>query len=344
MGVLTACAVYGLIAPPLYGQDAETKETYAERYTFDAERNAWSADQDPVPNTEAGDLELARRALARGESKTAKKLLKKWVKTYGTDAPRYDEALFYLGDVEFQRRNYMKAHERYKELIDGYPGSAFIERAVRRDFIVAETFLAGEKQKFLGLAMFSADEEALEILEDIIAGHPGSEMAEQAVRTRANHFYREGDFDAAAIELDRITRDYPRSRYARTASLRSAQATLASFPGVEFDASPLLAAEEKFRQFQRAHPRFAEQQRVDLVLDRIRNSQAEKLYVVAEYYERVRRPLAARSYYESLAKRWPESTWGASARDRLTVMGYLASDASDRKSSEPSTEPPAGTP
>ena len=78
---------------------------------------------------------------------------------------------------------------------------------------------------------------------------------------------------------------------------------------------------------------------VDLVLEQINNSQAEKAYVVAEYYERVKQPNAAKIYYESLVRRWPDTTWGALARDRLAVMGYLAPADAAEGATAPPPEP-----
>ena len=223
----------------------------------------------------------------------------------------------------------MKAHEGYKELIDQYPGSASTDRAMQRDFVVAESFLAGKKRKFLGMRLFGATEEALEMLEDIVANNPGTEMAEQAIRTRATYFYRTGDFASAAMEFDRLAREFPRARFAPMAILRSGYSSLASFPGVEFDASPLAEAQEKFVQFQKSHPQFAEQHQVDVYLDQITNCLAEKAFVVAEYYERVKQPGPAAIYYESIVRRWPDTTWSARAQNRLDVMGYLSGEPAE---------------
>ena len=328
-------------------QSSEPNSSYAERFTFDPATGEFKAHAAPQSGTEQGDLELARRALAQQRPKAARKRLRTWGKTYGASSDRAAEALFLRGEAEFAAGNYMKAHALFRELTDSYPSSAFTDRAVQRDFVIAETFLAGTKRKFLGMRMLSATEEALDILDEIATSRPGSDLAGQALRTRATYFHRTGDFESAAIEFDRLARDFPRHRFARMALLRSGQASVASFPGVAFDASALREAEAKFKDLKTLNPRFAEQQDVDGLVEQIETSRAEKAYHVATFYERVRQPEAASRYYQSIVRRWPGTSWGQRARQRLDVMGYLAGEAPLPAASVPNpppVEPRADTP
>ena len=84
----------------------------------------------------------------------------------------------------------------------------------------------------------------------------------------------------------------------------------------------------------------AEQHQVDVYLDQITNSLAEKAYVVAEYYERVKQPGPAAIYYESIVRRWPDTTWSARAQNRLDVMGYLSGEPAESAAFE---SPPEDT-
>ncbi len=69
----------------------------AERLTFDPEQNRWIRTADPVPGTEDGDLDIVRQWLARDDFKTARKAVKRWIKTYGPESGRYPEALYLKG-------------------------------------------------------------------------------------------------------------------------------------------------------------------------------------------------------------------------------------------------------
>ena len=109
----------------------QESENYAERLEYDRTSRDWVAVASPVPGTEAGDLELARSLLARGEYKRARKAFKRWFKTY-PDSSHWQEALFYSADTEVAAEqakarsgDMMKAYRWYEELIEG-SGDAWI--------------------------------------------------------------------------------------------------------------------------------------------------------------------------------------------------------------------------
>ena len=324
-------ALSGLLAGPaaVLGQPSsagreQPPDSYSSRLTYDSHTGQWIEEAEPVPGTPEGDLALAKRRLARGEARQAGVQLRQWLRTHAYDSPLHPAALFYLGRTEFEQGNYVRAHAHYQEVINGWPGTEWADRALRGDFIVAEVFLSGQKRKLLGMPMLPADDEGLDILDDIIANHPHTALAEQALRTKADYYFREGEFELAEDAYSQLARDYPGGHYVPEAMLRAARAALASFPGVRFDDAALIEAEERFLQFREAFPQYAASEEVGLVLETIRAKQAEKEFRIAEYYERVRQFNAAGVYYRSVDRRWPDTTWAGLARSRLGRLGLGA--------------------
>jgi outer membrane protein assembly factor BamD (BamD/ComL family) len=303
-----------------------------ERMVYDPATGRWIEEAPPEPGTERGDLELAKRIMAggdKGDGEKARKALEDWIKTYGEASDLYGEALFAMADARFLEESYIKAHEHYQEYINEFPGTALEERAWRREFVIAEVFLSGRKKKTWGMRLFKAEDEAIDILDQLAVENPKTLLAEQAIKTKADFYYRTGEFELAEEEYARLTREFPNSRYARLAMLQSARSALASFPGVEFDDAPLIEAEERFVQFQSQYPRFASQQRVGVVLDDISNTRAHKEYVIGEYYERTDSIRSAVFYYRSVMTHWPDSTWASLAAGRLEGLGFgVLGDAS----------------
>lgn len=308
------------------------QQTYQERLEYDASAGAWKEIAPPIPGTEEGDLALARSLLARTEYAEARKAFKAWFKTYPYSM-HWPEALFYAAETEISAEDQkpksghlIQAYTWLEELLDGWPGTELADRAIRKELIIAELLLfKGRKQRvWKGTLWLSGADEAISMLDRIIDDRArDTPTAEQALRLKADYHYMAGDFEEAEAAYARITRDFPRGRYAKFSLLRAGESALARFPGVEFDDSDLLEAEVYLRDFQSRHPEEAGEAMVPQLLSRIDESRAEKDYRVAQYYERTKALEAAVFYYRLVDREWAATTWGAQAHQRLIDLGAI---------------------
>jgi outer membrane protein assembly factor BamD (BamD/ComL family) len=331
---LSCLILLGLTAVAALAADPSDSEAGRSQLIFDPKTQEWIEAPSPEAGTDAGELEQAKRLLAERKYSSARKALRRWFKTY-PDSPLRPEALFYAADTEVYAANDRKvndlwqAHEWYQEIMNGWAGTEWAERSMRRELIVAELFLfkGGKRKVFKGLLRVSARDEALQILDQLIDERaPGTPLAEQALLMRANYHFQRGEFEDAERDYARLMRDFPRGRSARLAAQRSADAALASFAGIEFDDAPLLEAEERYRQFAEKYPAAAEEAGVPATLSRIRDSRAEKEYSIAEYYQRAKRPSAASFYYRSVMVNWPDTIWAEKSRGRIEGLPSPAHD------------------
>lgn len=324
------------LALPCWGADKE-RERFAETWRLDAKTGQWVEGPTAPPGTEDGDLDLARKMLAREEYEKAAKQAEKWIKTYGAEAERYPEALYIKGTAKLGAGEYRAAHDAYQALMNDFPGSLYAEQALSGEFRIAEQYLAGKRRKAWGGLLRIRDREAgVKILDDITTNQPKTELAELALKTKADHYFRTGEFALAQDEYVRLARDFPTSRFHPLAMLRSAEAALASFPGIKFDDAGLIEAEERFTQFRQQYPEIAERERVPVVLEEIRATRAQKEFETARFYERTKRPRTAAFYYRSTAKNWPGTVWASQAEAQLALMGE-AGDATSRPAGQAAT-------
>jgi TolA-binding protein len=299
--------------------DESQEQRFREREVLDPETGEWVAEQE-TPDAAAGDaLDEARGLLAIGKPRDARKLVNNWLKTIPDDA-RYFEALFLLGETYFWSRDFWKAGERFQTVAENAAGPLF-RRANEYCVDVARAFLSGEPRIFWRIFRVPAYDDGLEILDRVWQREPGSPLGEMALKLKADYFFQNGDFDLAQDEYANLAQQYPSGRFIQLAMLRTAESAEAAFPGIKFDASPLIDADVRYRQFQDAFPTHARRENVSERIEGIRQQRAEKDLDIAGWYERTNRPDAAQFYYLEILEDWPDTLAATEARARLRALG-----------------------
>lgn len=307
-----------LLTGTLTPASAERPPRYPERMVFDPATGTWTQAPAPIPGTEEGDLQLAMIDLAENRPDQARTRLRRWLKKY-KESERRPDAMIAMGDAQLALGNHMQAYRQYEKTLEQYPGLESEETVVRHEFSIGVAFLAGVKQK-VWIFRFPAHEEGLDILDKVVLRAPGSMLAEDAIKSKADYFYRSGKFDLAETEYARLAQEFPRGRYPRLALLMSAHSALARFPGIPFDDAALLEARERFISFRERYPEFAEQENIASLIRRIDESLADKHLSIGNWYSRQKKPGAAVIYYQGVVKRWPDSAAAIQARQRLDAI------------------------
>jgi outer membrane protein assembly factor BamD (BamD/ComL family) len=321
---LTACFLLALglhLTPqPVHGQQPRSR-----LLTYDSERKDWVETPPPAPGTAEGDLHAIRTLIKDVEFRKALAAIKKFVKTYGQSHVLYPDALIAKAEALIGRKDYHKAHLTLQEFLNQFAGMGLTSEALRLEFVIAETYLAGAKRKVMGLPLLSGEDLAFGILDEISVDYPEAELAELAIKTKADYLFRKGEHSLAELEYSRLLREFPQSRYHQFCFRRSAEAALASFQGIDYDDTALIEAEERYRDYQRAYPAAAQHEGVDLILDGIREARAEKEFTVGQYYERTDHLRSAVFHYDLIRQRWPDTLAATKATSRLQLIGALRS-------------------
>ena len=302
---------------------ADQPKTRARQLDYDPQAGGFVEAVPPVEGTPLGDLQLARQALGREDHGQAYRRVKRWLKVYGLDHELSPEARLLRAEVQIARRDYYKAHKHLQEFQGEFAGTEFGLRAAAMEFVIAEVFLSGTKRKFLGMRLLKGADTGIDILDQLSNDYPDTTLAEMAIKTKADFYYRQGDFALAELEYSRLVREFPRSRYVRLAARKSADATLASFPGIEFDDAALIEAEERFTRYLAQYGAAARQEGVGQILQEIRATRADKEHAIGRYYQKTKHLNAAIFYYRSTCRNWPDSTAAIQARQRLAQLGAL---------------------
>ncbi len=300
---------------------AEAQSQRARTLVYRPEHKEWAEKPPPATGTPEADLHAIRTAIKHGAHRKALSKIKKLSKRVGENHAVLPELLLAKGEALLGARRPYQAHLTIQEFLNRFGGGTLTAEALRIEFVIAESFQSGMKRRWLGIPLLSGEDTAIQIFDEISTNHPESRLAELAIKATADHMFNSGDHALAELEYARLLRDYPQGRYAPFALRRSAEATLASFGGIEYDGAALIEAEERYEDYRRRNPTAARQEGIVLILESIRDARAEKDFSVGAYYDRTGHLSSAVYCYRLVVSDWPGTIAASKAAGRLKLLG-----------------------
>ena len=273
----------------------------------------------PAPGSPAARLAEARRLIAQDQPDPARELLDDWLEQH-PGHPLTVEALLMRGDAKAAAGDYYKALFDYEEVVSIYPATPQFWTALEREYKIALLYGGGLKRKLFGQRWLSAKAEGAELLIRIQERAPGSTLGERASISLADHYFDEGEMAQAAEAYELFLLNYPESELRQRALLRLIQSSLARFKGPEFDATGLIDAGERLRQYRDEYPAGADRIGVDALLIRIRESLARRDLSSARWYDRTGQDVSAVMLYRRLIREYPDTAAARRAIDRLAAL------------------------
>src|SRR5437879_596900 len=273
-----------------------------------------------------------------GQAGPAKKTVVSWIKSHKDSLIR-DRGVYLLGECNYLMGNRTLAFYNFDELLDLYPDSRYFYPSLQRQYEIADAYLKGFKNRFMGLPIIDAHVEATGMLYRVQQRSPGSPLAEKALLRVADYYYSAGDFDIAADAYAAYIRGYPRSPYLARVRLRQAFSALAQFRGIRYDATPIIDARQQLQDLQAAYPQIAEEENIPAIIQRIDKALARKLLDIGDYYRRTSKPSAAVYYYRYLMGSYPDFREAQVAERRISDLPKWAQDQPYPPALRPTTQP-----
>jgi outer membrane assembly lipoprotein YfiO len=305
---------------------AATSPAFAAPPAAEFRNGRWQPITEAPTSQPASDPQLDKieELLKAGRNSAALDLGIYWVKNHPKDAPLRDRAIFLLGQANYQTDNHVRGFYYFDELMDEYPESKLFFPALERQYEIADGYLKGHKDRFLGLPILDRTEEAIEMLYRVQQRSPGSPLAEKALLRTADYYYSNADYDLAHDAYGAYVKNYPRSPMVPNVRLRQAFSSLAQFRGTRFDPSNMLDARSELADIVVAYPELAKEENIPSVIQAIDDTLAAKLFQRADFYTRTRDPRSAVYTYRFLLLTFPNSPQAPKAREALNRMPQWA--------------------
>ena len=287
---------------------------------FEWSGGKWSPTTQPSVENDESKIIILRQLLENGHYAKAVKGANKFIKKYPSSL-YLEEIMMLAGQAEFARQRYFQAFEWFEKQLKRFPDGKFFQRALEKEFAVAEAFLGGKKRIVVGFLRLSARDEGLEILARVAEHSPGSVIARRAMIRIGDYHYEAQKHARAVGAYDNYLEMFPKAPNAGYAMLRAARATYAQFMGIEFDNTPLLEARQRFKIFTERFPLAAKKENVARIITEIDNILAEKLYSCGDYYLRKGNPSAAAFYYKQVQEKYADTLCARRAEISMKMLG-----------------------
>ena len=334
VSVLLLCAGRSL---PALAQSTEFELT---------EQGQWEKVDEPEPGSDEALMSRMRRHLVDDEPGVVKRTIDDWLEDpANTGSPLRPQGLLLRADALVLLNREFKALYDYEDIIRNHPQSAEFTKAIERELDIADMYVDGLKLRSLGIRFGDPEPIVREIFIRTGERVPGSRHAERALISLADFYYQRRDMSLARDSYDVYLENFPNGPNARPARARQIFTDIARFKGPRYDASGLIDARVRVRNFLARHSQTAREVGVDeALLTRIDESLAAQLLDSAEWYLTQNDWPSARYVLRRLIREHPESVAAQNAREMLAERGDLQRDSQTTNNGKAAPAPPNESP
>lgn len=299
--------------------------------------NGWSPLQPPKDPEADAEFRAAEGLFQQGKLTDAEAAFKKLAKRK-KDTPWGEKAQFFLAECQYQQGRHVAANDSYELLISTYPGTQFLEKAVAREYSIADTWLAAlaedaEAEEKVSLSkrwngaipVVDTAGHALAALEHVRHHDPTGPLADDAVLRIADHHFARGNFEEAAAHYDQLISEHPKSPFFQRAQLASIDSKIKAYLGPDYDGDGLEQARNQVVQTMAMFPerRTGDHDELSKTLDVIEAQMAERAYARAEHYLWTGKVASAEFCFGEIPAKWPKSPYAAKAKEQLAKIATM---------------------
>jgi outer membrane protein assembly factor BamD (BamD/ComL family) len=249
------------------------------------------------------------------------------------------EATFFLAVGYYHLEEYDFANREFTAYLKEEVTLKHFEEAMSYKLKIAQQFKEGSKKHLLGRKSLPkwmpAKEDALNIFDEIIAALPHHEIGAEALFSRAQLLFSEEEYRESIEAFQLFIRRFPKHAFAPESYLAIGEVYLFECTTEYPDPDLLDLSEINLKKFRESFPTEA---RLAVAAEYHRKMQevyAKNLYEVAEFYERTKKPSAAKIYYLKILGKYPETETAERSKKRLSKRIFAAKDAEVKISESP---------
>jgi outer membrane protein assembly factor BamD len=242
-------------------------------------------------------------------------------------SPLASRAQYRIAELVESTGDLSKAFDAYQTLISRYPDTPEFEKAVTRQVLIANEYLAGRKLQFFGMSIVPATERAEQMFSSILKNAPFSKNAPIAQFNLGLTYEKQGKVKEASAAYQTVLDKYPSSSIADDAVYQIGYIYMQiGTSGRSQDLSALVQAKNTFEDFLLQYPNSEKAAQARDNMKSIGGRESGDLLTIAKFYDRYKNYRAAAIYYNDVIRRQPGTENATFAKERIQV---LRSDVGD---------------
>jgi len=253
----------------------------------------------------------AEEFAAKKEYSTAIRKLEQLTDVFPS-SPLAAKARYRIGEIYEMAGEETKAFKTYHKVINNYPSSEFVVPSVNRQFKIGEEMTSQKPGRF---SFFRQDPS--ELLSKAVTSAPYAPDADKALFEIGNYRYRGGHYQESIETFNRLTSEYPDSRYAPKAEFQAALAGLKLYRKQKNNEDLLISVSERLAGYLARYPETKDKDAAQKLYKQTRELLAEKVLEVAQFYERSGSSKAASLYYREVVRDYPETSAAKKANSAI---------------------------
>ena len=288
----------------------------------------------PIPIEGLTPEEVMEKAAVYEDEKKfsqALEILKNYLKKNPEDkyAP---EMSFRMAQIHFKTKNYGKAYEIIKVVLDKYANISNPDRVLEKCFEIANIFYDGKKRKVLGIPLANQYRKAIEIYEKIIGHAPFGQFADKS-QFQIGKTYMLLDEKPEAIEaFTSLCKDYPESPHVEEALYLIGLNYEKMSKKPDYDQTHTEKAIESYRKFLKSNPESTYYEEANSRLNSLLSRKGKEIFKVAVFYYDRNKFQSAKIYFDVLIKEYAMTEWAQKSTKYLSLI-ELAEDKNEKNPS-----------
>jgi outer membrane assembly lipoprotein YfiO len=266
-------------------------------------------------------LDVAQEAFSKKDYNLALRASQRTVRVWPLSdyAP---QAQYLVGRSYEEKKQDERAFKEYQKLLQKYPKSVNYEDVVKRQFIIANRYLAGQWFKLWGyIPFFPSMDKTAGMYEKLIKNGPYSEVAPDAQMNIGAAREKQSEYPLAVKAYEAAAdRYHDRRKVAADAMYKAGMAYLKQAKTGEYDQSIAAQAIATFTDFMTLYPEDSRVPEAQKSITSLRTEQAHGNFIVAQFYEKKKRYDGALVYYNASVVADPDSKYAKQARQRIEEL------------------------
>lgn len=239
-------------------------------------------------------------------------------------SPFAQEISYIMGEAYYKLDQLEYANEALTAYLNHTTAPKHFEEAIEFKFNIAQRLAAGEKKRLFGSpkmpAWLPAREDAIPIFDEVIAALPHSELAIQALLSKAAVQSYMEDFKPSLETLDLLIRRFPKHELAAEAYLEKEKVFLLQCRAKNLDPDVLDMAEVNLRKFRLAFPREERLGEAEQIFSNMEEIFAKNLLDTGYFFEKTKKIPASIIYYNKVVAKYPNTKAAVAALEKLSIL------------------------